>query len=62
MIVLHQSNRGSVGIGRADNAALLAVHIMATADSRLAAELVRYRSAMRDKVRAADQGIQPDSK
>lgn len=49
----------TVGIGRADNAALLAVHMMAIENDDMRKALEDYRSQMRDKVRAADRGIQP---
>ena len=48
----------TVGVGRADNAALLAVHMMATTDERIREKLQAYRSSMRSRVLAADQRIQ----
>lgn len=48
----------TVGVGRADNAALLASHIMAVSDERVRAQLADYRSQMRQRVLAADAGIQ----
>ncbi len=50
---------GTVGIGRADNAALLAIHIMASTDDELRGQLEEYRANMQEKVLAADRGIQP---
>lgn len=47
----------TVGVGRADNAALLALAILATSDHALAQQLQDYRRAMRSKVLAADQRI-----
>jgi phosphoribosylcarboxyaminoimidazole (NCAIR) mutase len=46
-----------VGIGRADNAALLAVHILALGEPSLAERLAAYRRAMRDRVLAADSRL-----
>jgi phosphoribosylaminoimidazole carboxylase PurE protein len=48
----------TVGVGRADNAALLAVHILAGRDPRIADQLAAYREAMRSKVLDADRRLQ----
>ena len=39
----------AVGLDRGDNAALLALEILATSDKKLAKELVEYRKKMREK-------------
>jgi 5-(carboxyamino)imidazole ribonucleotide mutase len=48
----------TVGIGRADNAALLAAHMMALADHELRTRLLGFREQMRTKVEQADRGLQ----
>ena len=40
----------AVGLDRGDNAALLAIEILATNDNKLAKELENYRKKMREKV------------
>jgi 5-(carboxyamino)imidazole ribonucleotide mutase len=47
----------TVGVGRADNAALLAMAILALADPTIAERLVAYRREMHDRVLAADQRV-----
>jgi phosphoribosylaminoimidazole carboxylase PurE protein len=47
----------TVAIGGAQNAGLLAAAILALADLDLAQKLKKHRSAMRDKVLAADQKV-----
>lgn len=47
----------TVGVGRADNAALLAVHILSVANEDLQARLEQYRKAMREKVLEADRSL-----
>ncbi len=47
----------TVGVGRADNAALLAVHILSVADAELQTRLLDYRASMREKVLAADASL-----
>jgi len=41
---------GALGLDRGDNAALLAVHILAISDEKLASELMDYREKMKEKV------------
>jgi phosphoribosylaminoimidazole carboxylase PurE protein len=48
----------TVGVGRADNAALLAIHMMSLSDDKIRQQLVDYREAMRLRVLAADAAIQ----
>jgi 5-(carboxyamino)imidazole ribonucleotide mutase len=48
----------TVGIGRADNAALLAIQILAGRDAEIAERLAGYRAAMRERVLAADRELQ----
>ena len=48
----------TVAIGNGTNAGLLAVQILATANSALAAALVAYRSELHGQVRAKDQRLQ----
>jgi 5-(carboxyamino)imidazole ribonucleotide mutase len=48
----------TVAIGNGANAGLLAVQILALADSRLAAELLAYRAELHDQVRAKDERLQ----
>lgn len=48
----------TVGIGRADNAALLAVEILALADEGLAARLSEYKRELVEQGRAADERVQ----
>lgn len=61
LLAIVQMPRGipvaTVGIGRADNAALLAIQILALADQALAQRLVDYRHDMAEKVRAADRRL-----
>ncbi len=47
----------TVGINRADNAALLAVHILALNDPQLRERLTRFRAEQRERVRLADERI-----
>ncbi len=47
----------TVGIGRADNAALTAVQILARGDEELTQRLEDYRQEMRTKVAAKDQRL-----
>jgi 5-(carboxyamino)imidazole ribonucleotide mutase len=48
----------TVAIGNGANAGLLAVQILALADSRLAAALLAYRAELHDQVRAKDERLQ----
>jgi 5-(carboxyamino)imidazole ribonucleotide mutase len=48
----------TVGVGRAENAALLAVEILATSDSALTDQLTAYKEEMRAKGQAADENLQ----
>ncbi|HVS62977.1 MAG TPA: 5-(carboxyamino)imidazole ribonucleotide mutase [Thermoanaerobaculia bacterium] len=48
----------TVGVGRADNAGLLALHILAGRDREIAEKLADYRAAMRERVLAADRSLQ----
>ena len=47
----------TVGVGRADNAALLAVHILSVANEGLQVRLEQYRKSMREKVLEADRSL-----
>ena len=47
----------TVGVGRADNAALLAMHILAVSDEKIRQRLEEYRAAMRERVERADRGL-----
>jgi 5-(carboxyamino)imidazole ribonucleotide mutase len=47
----------TVGVGRADNAALLAAAILARADPAIAARLSAYRQEMREQVLEADRRV-----
>ncbi len=51
----------TVGVNRADNAALLALQILALGDADLAAALADYRSRMGEGVAAADERVRRDS-
>jgi 5-(carboxyamino)imidazole ribonucleotide mutase len=46
-----------VGVDRGDNAALLAVEMLALKDLSLAKKLEAYRAKMRDKVEEADRKV-----
>ena len=48
---------GTVGLGRADNAALLAIHILATHDEEVRGKLASYREAMQARVLRADANL-----
>jgi len=48
----------TVGVGRADNAGLLAIHILAGRDREISNRLADYRAAMRERVLAADRNLQ----
>jgi 5-(carboxyamino)imidazole ribonucleotide mutase len=48
----------TVGVGCADNAGLLAIHILAGRDPEIARQLTDYRKAMRARVLAADRDLQ----
>jgi len=48
----------TVGIGRADNAALLAAQILAGRDDSLATKLLEHRERTRQRVEKADQDLQ----
>jgi 5-(carboxyamino)imidazole ribonucleotide mutase len=48
----------TVGVGRADNAGLLAIAMMALADHELAARLVEYRRSLAKSAEAADRELQ----
>ena len=48
----------TVGINRADNAALLAVQILASGDASLHQQLVDFRRALEEKVEMADKNLQ----
>lgn len=62
LLAIVQMPRGipvaTVGVGRADNGALLAVHILAVADEDLARRLAKYRRDMRERVEQADRKLQ----
>ena len=47
----------TVGVGRADNAALLGVHIISLFDEQLAQRLSDYREAMKVRVQEADRRV-----
>jgi len=47
----------TVGVGRADNAALLAMHILAVSDEEIRKRLEAYRSKMRERVERADREL-----
>jgi 5-(carboxyamino)imidazole ribonucleotide mutase len=52
----------TVGVGKARNAGLLAIRILATADAELAARLDRYQRDVADRVRAKDARLRgPDA-
>jgi 5-(carboxyamino)imidazole ribonucleotide mutase len=48
----------TVGVGRAENAALLAVEILATCEPTLADQLLAYKEEMRQKGQDADEALQ----
>lgn len=48
----------TVGVGRADNAALLAIHVLAGRDPEIASKLADYRAAMRTRVLERDRALQ----
>jgi len=62
LLAIVQMPRGipvaTVGIGRADNAALLAVAILALQEPALAERLAAYRKEMSERVAEADRRIQ----
>lgn len=62
LLAIVQMPRGipvaTVGIGRADNAGLLAVHILALQEPALAEQLAAYREEMSGRVAEADRRIQ----
>ncbi len=47
----------TVGVGRADNAGLLAMHILAVSDSTVRERLASYRKEFQKKVAAADERV-----
>lgn len=47
----------TVGLGRADNAALLAMHMLAVFDEAIRGRLEQYRRNMQERVRKADAGL-----
>ena len=51
----------TVGVNRADNAALLALQILGLQDADLAAALIDYRRRMGERVAAADERVRRDS-
>ena len=51
----------TVGVNRADNAALLALQILALGDPELASAVTNYRSRMGEKVAAADERVRTDT-
>jgi phosphoribosylaminoimidazole carboxylase PurE protein len=48
----------TVGVDRAENAALLAIEILAVADDTLADQLLAYKEEMRAKGQTADENLQ----
>lgn len=48
----------SVGINRADNAAILAAQMMATGDNELAIKLKKYKDQLKDKVMQANEELE----
>jgi 5-(carboxyamino)imidazole ribonucleotide mutase len=50
----------TVGVGRADNAGILAVAMLALADRALAAKLVEYRRGLAAAAEAADRELQTE--
>ncbi|MCF8307765.1 MAG: 5-(carboxyamino)imidazole ribonucleotide mutase [Bacteroidales bacterium] len=48
----------SVGINRADNAAILAAQMMATGDNELAIKLKKYKEKLKDKVIQANEELE----
>ena len=50
----------TVGVGRADNAGLLAVAMMALGDAALAGRLTAYREELRASAEAADRELQKE--
>ena len=48
----------SVGINRADNAAILAVQMIATGDNELAIKLKKYKDQLKDKVMQANEELE----
>ena len=51
----------TVGVGRADNAGLLAMHILATVDPDLRGRLAQFRDAQREKVLLADARVREEA-
>lgn len=51
----------TVGVGRADNAALLAMRILALSDEDIARDLEEFRRGMAERVLAADQRIRDEA-
>ncbi len=51
----------TVGVNRADNAALLALQILALGDADLAGALKDYRARMGERVAAADERVRQDT-
>lgn len=51
-----------VGIGRGENAALLAVEILAACDAELAARLEQYRERLAEKVKQDSEKLRPEAK
>jgi 5-(carboxyamino)imidazole ribonucleotide mutase len=47
---------GAVGLDRGDNAALLAIQILALSNKSLAKKLEHYRTAMKDEIVASNKG------
>jgi 5-(carboxyamino)imidazole ribonucleotide mutase len=50
----------TVGVGRADNAGLLAMHILAVADDRLRGKLAAFRDGQRERVLQSDARIRAE--
>lgn len=65
LLAIVQMPRGipvaTVGIGRADNAAVLAMHILALGEPAIGERLAEYRREMRERVLDADRRIQSSS-
>jgi 5-(carboxyamino)imidazole ribonucleotide mutase len=64
LLAIVQMPRGipvaTVGVGRADNAGLLAIHILAVGDDEMRGRLAAFRDAQRDRVLKADARIRQE--
>jgi 5-(carboxyamino)imidazole ribonucleotide mutase len=65
LLAIVQMPRGvpvaTVGVGRADNAGLLAIHVLAVADDELRGKLAAFRDGQRERVLQADVRVREEA-